>query len=153
MEATDSFTLTARTVSKIVNTTVAGPYLVTYAGAARRAHAARAIGTASAKLGRFQSEVSDPCIVAASVVERVLDQHGMCADRIVRSREGGIGFIFFAGPRYAMLEIDDEGTTVALLSDRSIDAEAETWVVEADGLTNALRKIESFLTATHAAVR
>jgi hypothetical protein len=142
MVAISSF-LTDDRVVKVANTTVARAYLI------RDAIRSDPAPSPTVKVASFRGEVGKPCLTAASAVERVIEQLNECPDRIVRPRGGGIAFIFLAGARYAMLETDEEGTTVALLSDRSTDSEAETWVVEADGLTMAVRKIRSFLGLPH----
>jgi hypothetical protein len=141
--------LTDDRVTRVVTTTVARTYLATDDPPQ---------GTRSSsevrppdKVDAFREDVSDPCLVAASAVERLLNQLGDCADRIVRPRGGGLAFIFINGDKYAMLECDEEGTTAAMLSDRSIDSEAETWVVDSNGLTGTVRKIRAFLGAPRAA--
>lgn len=143
--------LTDEKVVPRVMTTVAGTYLVNAPPGSTGVQRSAAAGRPESKVFALQGEVSEASLTAASAVERVLDQLGDSADRIVRSRSGGIAFLFFAGPRYAMLESDDDGSTVALLSDRATDTEAETWVVDPDGLTSAVRKIRSFLGAPRGA--
>ena len=141
MDGTSSF-LTEEMVAPLVRTTVGRAYL---ADAARSDPAASSV----TKVAAFRKDLTELCFSAASAVERVLDQLSERPDRIVRPRGGGLAFVFLAGARYAMLESDDEGVTVAMLSDRASDSEADTWVVEAGGLTNAVRKIRTFLGAPH----
>ena len=150
MEAASSF-LTEEKVVPRVNTTVARTYLVNSPPSSPGRTRSDPSGSLASKVSALQGNASTSCLAAASSIERVLDQLGDCADKIVRSRSGGIAFIFIAGSRYAMLECDDEGVTVALLSDRSIDSEADTWVVDTDGLTGAVRRIRAFLGAPHGA--
>ena len=145
MELTNSF-LTDDRVIPLANTTVARTYL---SGDVVQYDTANPVS----KVASFRNVVSTACFEAASTVERVIDQLNECPDRVVRSRPGGIAFVFLAGARYAMLETDEEGITAALLSDRSTDSEAETWVVDANGLTTAMRRIRSFLGIAHAPVR
>lgn len=101
----------------------------------------------------FGGKVSSLCLLGAAKVERVLDQLGEYPDRVTQPRGGGIAFIFLAGDRNAMLETDEEGTTVALLSDRAVDSEADAWVVDSGGLTTAVRRIVAFVGQRHAAHR
>ena len=143
MEAASSF-LTENRVAPLVTTTVARTYLASVP----EQSSINALRT-DPRVEGFRQRVSRPCFLAASAVERVLNQLGDCADRIVISRAGGIAFIFLGGSKYAMLESDEEGSLVALLSDRLSTSEAETWIVEPDGLTAAVRKIRSFLGSPH----
>jgi hypothetical protein len=149
MESASSF-LTQEKVVPRVSTTVARTYLMNSPSSSGRTRPDLTANFAS-KVSTLQGEGTKSCLAAASAIERVLDQLGDCADRIVRSRSGGIAFIFVAGSRYAMLECDDDGVTVALLSDRSSNSEADTWVVDANGLTGAVRRIRTFLGAPHGA--
>ena len=149
MEAASSF-LTQEKVVPRVSTTVARAYLVNDSPSSAGPSRSEPVGLAS-KVSALQRDVSKSCLAAALAIERLLDQLGDCANRIVRSRSGGIAFIFIAGSRYGMLECDDDGVTVGLLSDRSTDSEADTWVVDSDGLTSAVRKIRMFLGAPHGA--
>jgi hypothetical protein len=105
------------------------------------------MASSAAKVGAFRNDLTLACFSAASAVERVLDQLSERPDRLVRPRGGGLAFVFLGGVRYAMLESDDEGVTVAMLSDRASNSEADTWVVEAGGLTKAVRRIRTFLGA------
>lgn len=142
MDGISSF-LTEERVAPLVSTTVGRAYL---AGDVTRSDPAASSPT---KVTAFRKELTEACFSAASAVERVLDQLSERPDRIVRPRGGGLAFVFLGGARYAMLESDDEGITVAMLSDRASTAEADTWVVEAGGLTKAVRKIRAFLGAPH----
>lgn len=144
MEATSSF-LTEDRVAPLVTTTVARTYLASVP------LQPKANPRSEAKVESFQSQVSLPCLQAAAAVERVLNQLGDPADRVVLSRAGGIAFVFLGGAKYAVLESDEDGSLVALLSDRASTSEAETWVVEPNGLTAAVRKIRSFLGSPHGA--
>jgi hypothetical protein len=144
MEVASSF-LTENRVTPLVTTTVAGAYLASVPEQSPR-DALRA----DPKIDTIRQQVSGLCVRSALAVERVLNQLGDSPDRIVLSRAGGIAFLFLGGSKYAMLECDDEGSLIALLSDRSSASEAETWVVEPDGLTTAVRKIRSFLGSPHA---
>jgi hypothetical protein len=148
MEAASSF-LTEDRVAPLVRTTVARNYLASVKEQSPRNTSRSDAGPT--KVDSFRQQVGEPCLLAALAVERVLNQLGDCADRTVLSRGGGIAFIFLGGSKYAMLECDEEGALVALLSDRASASEAETWVVEPGGLTAAVRKIRSFLGAPHAA--
>jgi len=141
MEGIKSF-LTEERVAPLVSTTVGRTYL---AREARSDPSASAYGEVATR----RAELTEPCFTAASAVERVLDQLGEKPTRIVRPRGGGLAFVFLGTSRYAMLETDDDGVTVAMLSDRSNDSEADTWVVEAGGLTHAVRKVRAFLGAPH----
>ncbi len=142
MDGISSF-LTEERVAPLVSTTVGRAYL---AGDATRSDPAASSAT---KVAAFRNELTDFCFSAASAVERVLGQLSERPDRIVRSRGGGLAFVFLGEARYAMLESDDEGVTVAMLSDRASNSEADTWVVESGGLTKAVRKIRTFLGAPH----
>lgn len=141
MEGTSSF-LTEERVAPLVSTTVGRTYL---------SREARSDPSASvqSEVATRRAELTESCLKAASSVERLLNQLGEKPNRVVRPRGGGLAFVFLGASRYAMLETDDDGVTVAMLSDRSNDSEAETWVVEAGGLTNAVRKIRAFLGAPH----
>lgn len=143
METTSSF-LTDDRVIPVAKTTVARASL---AGNAIRSKPAP---NPISQVASFRNEVSNVCLEAASTVERVLDQLNECPQRIVRTRSGGVAFVFIAGTRYAMLETDEEGTTAALLSDRSTDSEADSWIVDSGGLTSTVQKIRAFLGALHA---
>lgn len=140
METANSF-LTETRVEPVVTTTVARNYLVTISADAPTP-APRATRVES-----FRGKVSSACFEAAVALERVLVQLGAQPSRTLPSRPGGIAFVFLRGARYAMLECDDEATIIAMLSDRSRDEEAETWIVDPDGLTSAVRKVRSFLGA------
>lgn len=145
MEQVSSFTSTSDRVVRAVTTTVAGGYLVNSRGAPSSAPDEGVAG----KVDHMRGEVTTEALQSARTVERVLSQLGERPDRIVRSRGGGIAFLFLARGRYAMLECDDEGVTIALLSDRSTDSEAETWIVAPGELTSAVRRIRSFVGASH----
>jgi hypothetical protein len=134
--------LTGERVAPLVSTTVGRTYLAAEARSDLSASANREVAARRA-------ELTGPCFTAASAIERLLNQLGEKPDRTVKPRGGGLAFVFLGGSRYAMLESDDDGITVAMLSDRSNDSEADTWVVEAGGLTNAVRKIRAFLGAPH----
>jgi len=142
MEGTSSFLIEER-VAPLVTTTVGRAYLT---GDSTRSDPSV---SPVVKVAGFRHELTALCFSAASAVERVLEQLSEQPDRIVLPRGGGLAFVFLNGARYAMLESDDDGVTVAMLSDRTTDSEAETWVVESDGLTKAVRKIRSFLRAPH----
>jgi hypothetical protein len=144
MEAISSF-LTEDRVAPLVTTTVARTYLASVP------LQPKANPRAEPKIEGLRSQVSLACFQAAAAVERLLNQLGDPADRVVLSRAGGIAFIFLGGAKYAMLESDEEGSLVALLSDRASTLEAESWVVEANGLTAAVRKIRSFVGSPHGA--
>ena len=145
MQLVNSFTSTRDRVAPVVTTTVAGSYLMNARGAPTPAQEE----DSSSRLDRFRCEVTPKTLRAASTIERVLAQVGERPDRIVRSRGGGIAFIFLAKTRYAMLESDEDGVLVVLLSDRSTDSEAETWVVASGELTEAVRKIRTFVGPQH----
>lgn len=142
MEANSSF-LTEDRVRPVVTTTVAGTYLANVPLQPKPRN--------DPKVETLRHQVSRECFEAASAAERVLNQLGDPANRVLLSRAGGIAFIFLGGPKYAMLESDEDGSLVALLSDRASSLEAETWVVESTGLTAAVRKIRSFLGSPHGA--
>lgn len=93
----------------------------------------------------FRHQVTRECFQAAAEVERVLNQLGAPADRVVLSRAGGIAFIFLRDARYAAFECDDEGSTVAMRSDRATDAETDAWEVESGAITDAMRAIGAWL--------
>ena len=140
METNSSF-LAKEMVTRVVTTNVANRYLASVLEPHR--------DEAPDSIEAFRTQVNEACFLAAATVDGVINQLGDCADRIVLSRAGGIAFIFLGGSKYAMIECDDEGSRVALLSDRSRDIEAETWLVEPGGLTLAVRKIRSFLGSPH----
>jgi hypothetical protein len=142
MEAGSSF-LTDNRVAPVVTTTVAGTYLASVPLQPKNSP------RADAKVEPFRLQVSPECFRTASAVGRVLDQLGEPADRVVLARSAGIAFIFLGGAKYAMLESDEDGALVALLSDRASSVEAESWVVEPGGLTTAVRKVRSFLGSPH----
>lgn len=146
MDGISSF-LTGERVAPLVSTTVGRAYL---AGDVARSDPGASSDT---QVPAFRKELTESCFAAASAVERVLEQLSERPDRIVRPRGGGLAFVFLGGARYAMLESDDEGITVAMLSDRASTAEADTWIVEAGGLTAAVRKIRAFLGAPHGTSR
>lgn len=145
MEQVSSFTSTWDRVKPVVTTTVAGAYLVNSRGAPGPAPEENL----TAKIDRLRSDVTTEALQAARTVERLISQVGERPDRIVRSRAGGIAFVFLARTRYAMLECDEDGAMVALLSDRATDSEAETWVVASGELTSAVHRIRSFVGARH----
>ncbi len=142
MDGTSSF-LTEERVAPLVSTTVGRAYLTV------DATRPDPVATSAIKVASFRNELTEVCFSAASAVERVLDQLSERPDRIVHARSGGLAFVFLGETRYAMLESDDEGVTVAMLSDRASNSEADTWVVETGGLTRAVRKIRAFLGAPH----
>jgi hypothetical protein len=142
MEANSSF-LTKALVKQLVTTNVVDNYLVSV----REPR----LGGDVSKLDEFQGQVSERCFLSAGTVEGVVNQLGDRADRIVRSRSDSISFIFIGEAKYAMLECDEDGAIVALLSDRTSSSEAETWVVEPGGLTTAVQRIRTFLGAPHGA--
>ena len=144
MEVASLF-LTTDHVAPLVTTTVAQTYLKTGVALASQ----RPQSTSDVE--SLRDEVGLGCFQAAAAVERVLHQVGEAADRVVLSRGGGIAFIFLGGARYAMLEADEDGSLVALLSDRSSTEEAETWIVEPGGLTAAVRKVRAFVGPPHGA--
>lgn len=144
MEATSSFLIDDR-VEPVVTTKVARDYLVSVPFQPKTNQ------RTDPKVEGLRRQVGDASFTAASAVERALNQLGAPADRVVISRAGGIAFIFLGGAKYAMLESDEDGSLVALLSDRASTAEAETWVVESNGLTAAVRRIRSFLGSPHGA--
>lgn len=138
MEVVNAF-LTEQRVVPLVTTTVVSSYLITVAQRHPRNR------TSSTRVTEFEAVVGPQCLSAARTLERVLDQLGVRPTRTVRSRAGGIAFVFLCGPRYGVLECDDEGAVVAMLSDRSTHDEAETWIVEPDAFTAAASKVRAFL--------
>lgn len=150
MTVSNSF-LTDERVVRRVSTTVARTYLVNVPPNSRAGIRSDPEASLPSKVSALRGQVGELPLAAAATVERVLNQLGESADRIVPSRSGGVAFLFFVDSRYAMLECDEDGVTVALLSDRSKDEEAETWVVDSDGLTSAVRRIRSFLGAPRGA--
>lgn len=139
--------LTDDRVAPLVTTTVADTYLASVP------LQPKSNPRTDPKVEAFRLQVSRECFQAAAAVEHVLNQLGDPADRVVLSRAGGIAFIFLGDSKYAALECDDEGSTVAMTSDRSTDSEADAWEVESGALTGTVRKIRSFLGAPHAADR
>lgn len=140
MESNSSF-LTESLVRPLVATNVVADYLISVSGP-RFDHDVSV-------LEAFHNQVSERCFIAANTVLGVINQMRDRADRIVRSRSDAIAFIFLGETKYGMLESDEEGVVVAMLSDRSRSAEAETWVVEPGGLAHAVQRIRAFLGTQH----
>jgi hypothetical protein len=68
-------------------------------------------------------------------------------DHVTSSAMGGIALTFARGRRLAMIECDNDGDILAMLSDRSTDGDAHVWQVDAtdEGLRGALAMIADFI--------
>jgi hypothetical protein len=74
----------------------------------------------------------------------------MCIDvpYLTTSAVGGVALTFANGPKIAMLECDNDGDIVAMMSDRSLDQDAETWILGSNfdtSIQDALHRLHAFV--------
>jgi hypothetical protein len=91
---------------------------------------------------------NDLAVDRAAVCLNIAKTMGIDVSHVTTSAIGGIALTFANGPRIAMLECDNDGDIVAMLSDRAVDQDAETWILDSDIDTSipiALRRIQAFV--------